>query len=371
MTSKDQPGAKFFSEKDWQNSKILEGTFASLSDALFIVDPNTRIVMRCNSAVQKIFGYTPDEVLGRSTEFLHVDRESYLQFAKQLFPTLDDQGIFHADYKMRRKDGEIFISEHTINQILDDNGKRTAVVSIVRDIGKRKQVEQHLQSSRNELRSLAYRLSEAQELERKRISQELHDQVGQMISVIGMNLSMVRSLLPKNISEQVLDLLDDASDTAEGIGRRVRAIMDDLRPPSFDDHGLLSALQEYVARFSQRTGITYEIIGDPGDINNRPDLKIALFRIAQEAIINIGKHAKASRLTICFETLEEGVRMSISDDGCGFDPTLTRNLTIEGGIGLVSMRERATAVGATYRVESQLGQGTRVVVEWLRHIDED
>jgi len=125
-----------------ETKTFLEMTLSSLADVVFVVDPNTRIITDCNASVKKIFGYSQEEVIGRNTGFLHVSKETYEEFGRKLFHALDAKGMFRTEYKMRRKDGSVFFTENTITEMLDDSGKRTGVVSVVRDITARKRAEE-------------------------------------------------------------------------------------------------------------------------------------------------------------------------------------------------------------------------------------
>ena len=137
-----------------QTNKLLEQTLTSLDDALFVVDTATRTIISCNPAIERMFGHRKEEVLGRNTEFLHVDRGMYERFGRELFPALNAEGVFRTEFRMRRKDGTIFNSEHTVTEILDDAGQRTGAVSLVRDITARKHAEQELQAHREHLEEL-------------------------------------------------------------------------------------------------------------------------------------------------------------------------------------------------------------------------
>ncbi len=130
---------------------LLEKTFASLKEAVFVVDPNTRRIIACNSAAERIFGYSEKEMIGHNTEFLHVDQASYADFGRQLFSALDENGVFHTEYQVRRKNGDIFFSDHTVTEIVDDSGRRTGLVSVVRDITENKRMEEALQAARDQL----------------------------------------------------------------------------------------------------------------------------------------------------------------------------------------------------------------------------
>ncbi len=139
-------------EEALRDSKLLlEKTFASLDEAVFVVEPNTRAIIACNSAAERIFGYSEKEMMGRNTEFLHVDRATYENFGRELFPALEADGVFHTEYQVRRKDGSVLFTEHTVTEIVDDSGQRTGLVSVVRDVSDRKRAEEALQMARAEL----------------------------------------------------------------------------------------------------------------------------------------------------------------------------------------------------------------------------
>jgi PAS domain S-box-containing protein len=123
---------------------MLDRTFAAVGEAVFVVDPATRTVVACNQAVGCIFGYSVGDIVGRNTEFLHVNREAYEEFGRRLFPALDADGVYNAEFQMRRRDGSTFVTDHTVTQIVDGSGHRTAVVSVVRDITERKRAEAEL-----------------------------------------------------------------------------------------------------------------------------------------------------------------------------------------------------------------------------------
>lgn len=142
---------------------LLEKTFASLNEAVFVIVSATRTITMCNSAVEHIFGYRKEEVLGRNTEFLYVNKEMYEEFGRRLFPALDIDGMFNTEYRMKRKDGTIFDTENTVTEILDDSGHRGLVVSVVRDITERKRAENEIRRH-NRYLSMLYAIASAQSL---------------------------------------------------------------------------------------------------------------------------------------------------------------------------------------------------------------
>ncbi len=130
---------------------LLEKTFSSLDEAVFVVDAGTREIIACNNAVERILGYKESEIAGKNTAFLHVDENAYKEFAEMFFPALDAGGVFHTEFRMRRKDGTEFPTDHTVTEIRNEAGERTQIVSVVRDITERKRSEMALQQAHNEL----------------------------------------------------------------------------------------------------------------------------------------------------------------------------------------------------------------------------
>lgn len=219
-------------------------------------------------------------------------------------------------------------------------------------------VRQH----RERLRQTLSRLAEVEETERRRVVRELHDRVGQNLTALDLNLSLVRSQLEKHGFPQLGARLDDSLSLVEQTNRRIRRLMIDLRPPVLDDYGLLSALHWYGDRFAGRTGIAVAVEGDEELTDGlSPHVENALFRIAQEALNNIAKHARADVITIALTADEVALRLTITDDGRGFDPESAESK--RGSWGLLTMRERAESVGASCCFDSTPGEGTRVVVE--------
>ncbi|MGI5915301.1 MAG: PAS domain S-box protein [Anaerolineae bacterium] len=218
---------------------------------------------------------------------------------------------------------------------------------------------------REELRALTGRLAEAEESERRRVAQELHDQVGQTLSVLGINLSFLRAQMPAELLDTMGSHLDDSMGLLEQAIDRTRNVMADLRPPVLDDYGLVAALRWYGVQFATRTGISVNIEGTEPSPRLDAPVEIGLFRIAQEALTNVAKHARARNVTITVnEDEDRGVLcLTVVDDGIGFNPIKPDERNDHRGWGLLSMNERAEAVGGRLHIESSPGKGTQLVVE--------
>jgi signal transduction histidine kinase len=227
------------------------------------------------------------------------------------------------------------------------------------DITARKQAEDELQRSFSRLRELSRRVMEAEEAERRNISRELHDRVGQNRSALNLSLNLIRAQLPAGSPQALVERLADAQRLVESAVRQVRDVMADLRPPVLDDYGLLAALRTHADALSGRLGVPVVVTGQEPDPRLSPTTETALFRIAQEALNNVSKHARAANVQVRLAASNGAVELAVSDDGVGFDAGASS--PERATWGLKTMRERAEAVGATLRIESGPG-GTRVVV---------
>jgi signal transduction histidine kinase len=222
--------------------------------------------------------------------------------------------------------------------------------------------EEELRASAGQLQALSRRLVEVQESERRQLSRELHDRVGQDLTALSISIDILKSQLSDEGSASVRKRLDDAAALLDSTSGAIENVMSELRPPMLDDYGLLPALQWYANAFSGRTGIDTKVHGDEG-IQRLPQAsEIALFRIVQEALTNVAKHAHARHVDIHVEHTGAQFVMSVSDDGVGLDPAAASTTSRRQGLGMVTMRERTQAVGGQFEIGSGHGRGTRLVV---------
>jgi PAS domain S-box-containing protein len=231
-------------------------------------------------------------------------------------------------------------------------------------ITERKLAQEALRRSAEEMQDLALRLAEVEESERRNIHRELHDQVGANLSALKLDLGLISAMLPDDVRGRVNERLQRAMQVTGETIARIRNVMADLRPPALDDFGLLAALRMHADSVAARLRIPVEITGTDIEPRLAPAVETALFRIAQEALNNIAKHAHASRVDMAITDSGGRVTLTIADDGAGFDPALVDPARTNWG--LRTMRERALAIGAALRVESAPGRGTRIRVDLPR-----
>ncbi|MGH2559255.1 MAG: ATP-binding protein [Thermomicrobiales bacterium] len=214
-----------------------------------------------------------------------------------------------------------------------------------------------LARDREELRSLATQVIRAQEDERKRISRELHDDTAQILFAQVLRLTTLKSSADPSVQQMASMLEEMTVEALEG----VRRLALELRPPALDDLGLLAALGDLAQRFSEQADIPidYQARGPKGRMPS--EIELVLYRVAQEALTNVAKHANAIRVSLDLDRTDEDVTISIRDDGQGFETEVATARDDSGlGLGLFGMAERVELVGGSFRLWSEIGSGTEV-----------
>jgi signal transduction histidine kinase len=199
------------------------------------------------------------------------------------------------------------------------------------------------------------RAVEGQELERRRLARELHDETGQALTSILLGLRSLEEAKETEIGAAVGNLRELVVGTLQD----VRRLAVELRPTALDDFGLAAALERLVGNFSEQTGLAVELESGLGDERLPADVETVLYRIAQEALTNIVKHAHAQQVSIVLQRKAGAVSAVIEDDGRGFVPGVEK----DSGLGLIGMRERVALVAGRLEIESAEGAGTTLVVE--------
>jgi signal transduction histidine kinase len=218
-----------------------------------------------------------------------------------------------------------------------------------------------LRASGEEMRQLYVRLANVGDDERRALHRELHDQVGANLSALRLELDVAAGLLARDEAAKAQDHLGGARTVAAETMARARDLMAVLRPPALDDYGLVAALRTFAESQSARLDLPIDVDGD--DLSPRPSqmLEGALFRIAQEAVINTARHASATRICIEVAERDDRIILTVEDDGVGFDASAPGSRPDHWG--LRNMRERARAIGGTLRIETTPGSGTRIIAD--------
>ena len=324
----------------------------SSRDAIVGKDLNG-IVTSWNKGAERLFGYTSDEMVGTSiTRLIPDDRMD--EETEILGRLRRGEYIDHYETIRKRKDGTLLDISLTVSPVSDSRGKIIGASKIARDITERRRTESAIKD-----REIMKRLVEAQEAERHRIARDLHDHLGQQLTALRLKLESMRSRC--NGDAALAKEMDDTQEYASRIDMDINYLAWELRPTELDQLGLANALGSFVREWSK----TYDIAAEfhtSKDLNDRlpPDLETNLYRIVQEALNNILKHANASNVSVLLERHSERVVLIIEDDGKGFDPGLDRPKSVSKGLGLVGMRERTALLGGTLEIESRPGGGTTI-----------
>lgn len=225
-----------------------------------------------------------------------------------------------------------------------------------------------IQNRNLELQALSKQAIHAQEDERKRIAQSLHDDTGQALSSLIFNLERIENRLPDNL-EEIKVKLSSCRSLASDTLRELRKIILGLRPSILDDLGLIPAIRWYGRTNLEESGIRF-IFKEPNDFPVLPDwITVSLFRIAQESINNIVHHSKAKSATLSLDYINDEVTLEIYDDGIGFDiENKNQSAVTKQYWGLLGMRERAETMNAKFEIESSPGKGTRIIIRVPHHL---
>lgn len=350
-------------EAAWESNNQLSAMVNSAMDGIVTVDKEHRILV-FNPAAQKMFGYDFREIQGKPLSTLIPERfrsthdKNLSNFTRSdVIARLKDSRM---DIIGLRSDGREFPVESTIAQV-NLNGKRM-LTAILRDIGDRRRAENELRESHRELRELAGSLQAVREEERTSIARELHDELGQQLLRLRMDLSWLSGRL-KDASPVLQDKLNDMKSFVDGTVDTLRRVTTRLRPPLLDDLGLTEAAQWQLNDFSRRTGIeaVSSISLDGAKLNERTSINI--FRILQESLTNIARHSAATKIEVTLTAIDGELRFDISDNGGG----AAINEQPEPGHGLIGIRERTLMLGGKIEFRSEPGSGfsTRIRIPLL------
>jgi PAS domain S-box-containing protein len=336
-------------------------TVESVMDAIVAVDEDQRITL-FNPAAEKMFDYTATEVMGQPLSMLLPEafRENHPQHIREFGQTGAPQRPMtrtpRLDIHGQRRDGSLFPIESTISHGRI-NG-RIQFTAVLRDESERRRAERQMYQLNEQLRELSQSLQAVREQERSLLSQELHDDIGQQLTGLKLDLSWVVNRL-KDGREVTLDKVEAMRSALNTCIASVRRMASEMRPIALDDLGFSAALQALCKDLSERSAMPIRLDLDPRlDIVDR-DMGIALYRIIQEALTNVLRHAQAQHVWVTLHCEEDQAKLSVQDDGVGLQADQPRN-----GIGLVSMRERVLALGGEFDIHNRPEGGAEVCIRW-------
>jgi PAS domain S-box-containing protein len=331
---------------------------ASTEDAVLAIQLDGTIVS-CNAAVEKLYGLSIVELVGRSIAVLFPpDVASKLpQMLEQV-----SRGETIAPFESVRQPvkGRPHQLLLTISPIKDAAGSVRGVCALVRDISKRKLAEKRIKLYQQQLRGLVSALSFAEQRERRRIAAELHDHLAQLLLLCKMKIGILQAApTPEEIHkpiEEIRLLLDESIDYT-------RTLIWDLCPPMLHEVGLEAALEWLAEQIQERHGINVRFEDDEQPKASDENVRVLLFHAVNELLMNVIKHANASRAVVAVRKREEHVEIHVEDDGVGFD---TEGVRVpagqDGGFGLFSIRERLDVIGGSFEMSSSPGVGSRATL---------
>jgi two-component system sensor histidine kinase UhpB len=312
-----------------------------------------RIITSWNKAAQQLYGYSASEAIGKSLTMLTLP-EDFNEILSNIDKIKHNRQVATFQTERIGKDNQSLILEVVLSPVKDDAGAVIGVSTVARDVSERNQAERAMQEKKN-----LQKLIEAQEDERKRIARDLHDELGQEVTVLRLQLEAAKKLCQ---DEKVCDKIDEIQLVAERIDKGIDFLAWELRPAALDHLGLVAAINNYVKQWSEHSGVAAELLASSlKKVRLAPNVETNLYRILQEALNNIHKHAKAKSVEIVLEKRDDLIVLIIEDDGDGFN---TKNKKIRSkGLGLIGMKERAALLSGTLEIESAPGKGTSLYVQ--------
>jgi PAS domain S-box-containing protein len=333
-----------------------EGIFRSLPEGRFIM---------ANQSMARILGYeSPEDLIAGITDIprqLYVDPDD----RAKIIDMMERQGLSRSnEVRFYRKDGSMIWVSMTIMPTRDEKGQVIYYEGIIEDITDRKRADEEIRRTEEQMRAFAARLQTVREEERTHIAREIHDELGRALTGLKIDFSLLTKAAGE-IKEELLkhSMLDQMHDTMKNIDktiRTVRKIATELRPGILDDLGILAALEWQLNDFHKHTGIRCEWISSLEEIHLDEQETTALFRIFQETLTNIARHADATGVRVHLRKKANTCVLDVEDNGRGITKN---NIDDKRSLGLLGMRERTLAFGGRIEVKGQPGRGTTVTVE--------
>ncbi|HLM60247.1 MAG TPA: PAS domain-containing sensor histidine kinase [Pyrinomonadaceae bacterium] len=340
-----------------------------------------------NIGAQRLFGFTAEEAIGQYEGIIFTPEDRAENVPEKEMKRARETGCANDERWHLRKDGSRFFV-NGVQTALYEAGELTGYAKIARDLTERLTLEEELLSVNKNLElkiqertselnkelkkqksyvkertELLRKIVSTQEDERKRISRDLHDHLGQKLTALSLNLELLKQ---KCDDGELCRLIEQALEKANDIDSELDFLAWELRPASIDEFGLVVALENFAREFSRHFKIPVGFLSRKLKKGRLvPEIEINLYRIAQEALNNIAKHAQATNVSVLLEKPDKNIVLIVEDDGVGFDPKKKANRS--KGLGLIGMSERAALVGGTVEIESAKGSGTTIYASVPAH----
>lgn len=307
-----------------------------------------------NDAAVHHYGYARHEFLNLNLRDIHPqsDVNAFLRYMKEQSSGYHNAGVWR-QYKKNRN--IIFVEIYAYSMKLEGRDIRLV---LSHDITQKIEAEKKLKQSLGQIRMLTGHLQEVREEERKNIARDIHDELGQQLTILKMDVAWIIKKL-QNPGEILIAQLKGLLDTIDGTMKSVRRMCSELRPALLDDLGLIAAMEWQAREFEKNTGIIVELTLPAEALMLVPEIKTGLFRIFQESLTNVARHAQAREVKVNLQEEDKSLVLNIGDNGKGFDTSI---LNEKSTLGILGMEERSLMMGGKYVIESEPGKGTTVKV---------
>jgi len=354
LVSNDITQQKKFQQKLIESEEKYRVLFEKSPVPMWIFDKQGLDILEVNMAAIKHYGYKKEEFC--SLKLHDIKAEAKASRLSEMAAKSSSHTIsFNAVHK--KKNGNLIKVNVTANSIDYDN--KEAGLAVIIDRTGEELAKSDLIKSRNELRTLASHLENIREDERTNIAREIHDELGQQLTGVKMDISWIKRNLGIR-DEKVNAKIISALELVDGAITTVRKIATELRPSILDDLGVSEAIDWQAREFATRTGIIVNFTSNVADVKFPPAVSIAIFRIFQEALTNVARHANASAITSSLNKKDNSLVLIIADNGIGFNQTDQKSRKT---LGLLGMEERVIALNGKYNISSKRGKGTAVSVQ--------
>jgi PAS domain S-box-containing protein len=319
-------------------------------------------VMSWNRGAEKMLGYSVEEALGKHISFIYPEEDREFLEREVIGPAIA-KGTHQVEVRRLTKSGALRFARLSLTLLRDETDSPIGIIGYSMDITDRKHGEKALLNSRNQLAALAVRLESVREEERTRIALEVHDVLGQALTGLKLDVAWVHKRITESIESArhaaVLARLNSAQELLDTTIQSVRDIATTLRPGVLDEIGLEAAVEWQAQEFQHRTGIACATTIRPRNLGLSHEQSTALFRILQEILTNVARHAHATDVDIRLQQSGEHVTLEVQDDGRGISGVEQSG---PKSFGLLGMRLRAQQLGGSFEIRSTLGTGTTVIV---------
>jgi len=336
-----------------EREALLRATFEQAAVGIAVARLDARFV-RTNEVFQRMVGYSDEEL--QSLTYADITYPEDLPRNRELMAELAEgkRSAFTLEKRYCRKDGAPIWVQVTVSALPSEQGEPRLFVGVIEDITERRGAQEQLHRHREQLRDLAARLEAAREAERTRIAREIHDELGQALTALKIDLTWLRRRLPQPAPE-LAGKVDGMEAILDGTAGAIQRIATELRPGVLDELGLQAAIQWQAREFETRTGIACRV--EVGAAHSAVDATraTAAFRIFQEALTNVARHAGASSVLVRFTLSAQALELSVQDNGRGISDGA---LSDSRSLGLLGIRERATNLGGTVTITAASGRGT-------------